>query len=428
MFETSLRGEGQRRLAEIGAADLLIGIPTFKNARTIAYVARTAAEGLVRFFPNLRGTIAIVDGGSSDETVACASSFEVPPGVRRLVTHYQGVAGKGSAVRAIFEMSRALRAQVCVVLEADVQTITPEWIQQLARPILSKEYSLAMPAYSRPISDAAVTDLIAYPLTRMLYGVDVRQPMGGEMALSVEVASRLSSKDVWETDVARHGIDIWLTTVAINEGVKLCQVPLGSKRDESRELLLSFDPTCVQSVGTLFRLMDIYRKRWPDMGAPRTAPVYGNGNSQHHALPHGAAAPREFTSVDMTLLAELFVSGWRRYARIWKTVLSPSNRTAIRHLVEQPDGAFHFPADLWARVVFDFAVVYNKGEGDPDKVVAALLPIYFARAATIIQETDSNPELVEQAIHAQAETFMAEKPYLLRRWASYVPWAWEGVR
>jgi glucosylglycerate synthase len=421
MFETVLRGEGHRRLAEIGTADIVVGIPTYKNGRTIAEVGRTAAEGLARFFPRRRGLLAIVDGGSSDETVAAASSFELPPNVRRIVTTYQGMQGKGSAVRAVFEMARTLRAQIIIVLEADLQTLTPEWLQKLAQPILLKQFALALPWYTRPLPDGAVTDLIAYPLTRMLYGLDVRQPMGGEFALSAELAAHLNAKDVWETDVARHGFDIWLTTIAINEGIKLCQVRLGTKIDESREMLLALDPTFIQAVGTLFRMVDIYRRRWPDMGEPRPAPFCSDvdipDNSKHGLTP-----------ITLSSLADAFTAGARRYARIWKTVMLPSTRAVIKQLVERPGSAYRFPAELWARVVFDFAVVYNKGEGDPDKVVAALLPLYYARAATLMKETGSKPAAVEAAVRAQAETFIALKPYLVERWRTYVPWMFDGVR
>ena len=421
MFESSLRVEGQRRLAEIGSADILIGIPTYKNARTVASVVSIAAQGLAHHFPNLRGALAIVDGGSPDDTVATANAQQLPPGVRRVVTSYQGIQGKGSAVRAIFEMARVLRARVCIILEADLQTITTDWIQKLAQPILTQDYHFVSPWYTRPLPDGAVTDLIAYPLTRLLYGTDVRQPMGGEFAVSSDAAARFSAKDVWETDVARHGVDIWMTTVAINEGIKLCQVRLGAKLDDSRELLLSFDPSFVQSVGTLFRMMDIYRRRWPDMGAPRAAPYLGNGTGAD-------VTNRGLTSITAASLSDAFVAGARRYSRIWKTVLAPSNRAQIKQLLEEPGGAFHFSVALWVRCVFDFAVVYNKGEGDPDKVVAALLPLYYARVATLMQETGLDPDLVEAAILAQAETFVAEKAYLIRRWNTYVPWSWEGVR
>ncbi len=421
MIETVLRGEGQRRLAEVGNADVVIGIPTYKNARTIAQVGRAAADAITRYFPGQRGLIAIVDGGSSDETVPTAHSFPIPPQVRRIVTTYQGMQGKGSAVRAVFEMARQVRAHLIVMLEADVQTLTPEWIQRLSQPIRTREYELALPHYRRPVPDGAVTDLLAYPLTRMLYGVDIRQPMGGEFALSADLAQRLSQKDVWETDVARHGFDIWLSTIAIIENLKLCQVPLGVKIDDSREMLLALDPTFIQSVGTLFRMVEIYRRRWRNSHVPRPAPVYGN---DIRSDPTGA----RLLPITTSSLADAFTAGARRYTRIWKSVHLPTNREQVKQVADRPGGAYKFPADLWARVVFDFAVVYNKGEGDPDKVVAALLPIYYARAATLMKETGSKADAIERAVLQQAEVFLANKPYLLERWETYEPWLWDGVR
>lgn len=421
MIESSLRTDAQRRLADVGTADLVIGIPTYKNARTLAPVLRAVADGLLRAFPNQRAVITVVDGGSPDETLAIANQVPLPGSLRRIVTSYQGIQGKGSAVRAVFEIARLVRAKAIAIIEADLQSITPDWIDKLIRPVLNKEFHLAIPYYLRPLPDGAMTDIIAYPITRLLYGIDIRQPMGGEFALSPEFAQRLSAKDVWETDVARHGIDIWLTTVAINEGIKLCQVRLGVKLDDSRELLLNFDPTFVQAVGTLFRMMDIYKRRWMDSPIPRAAPFFGNGVA---VLPPRPWIP----SVSVAALVDAFAAGARRYQRLWRTALAPSTRAAIKELSETSTQGINFPADLWARTVYDFAVVYNQGEGDPDKVVAALLPLYYARCATIMQQTNLDPAAVEQAVGGQVDAFTATKPYLLRLWNSYVPWAWDGVR
>src|SRR4051794_6973845 len=109
--------------------------------------------------------------------------------------------------------------------------------------------------------------------------------MGGEYALGAELAQRIATRDVWETDVARHGGDIWLTKVAVNENVQMCQVRLGVKLDDSRELLLSFDPTFVQAIGTLFRLIDIYKRRWQETQQKRVAPFFGNGVSAEPVRP-----------------------------------------------------------------------------------------------------------------------------------------------
>lgn len=421
MIETSLRLDAQRRLADVGTADVVVGIPTYKHARTLARVIKTVAEGLSRDLAGLKTVITIVDGGSPDDTLAVANQTPIPSNVKRLVTSYQGVQGKGSAVRGIFEIARAVRARAIVILEADLQSISPEWVDKLVRPILENQYQLAIPHYLRPLPDGAMTDLLAYPITKLLYGADVRQPMGGEYALSAELAHRIATRDVWETDVARHGVDIWLTTVAINENVKTCQVRLGVKLDDSRELLLSFDPTFVQAIGTLFRMMDIYKRRWHESQQTRTAPFFGNGIAQEPAR-------RWMPSVSAAALGDAFVAGSRRYARLWRTALTPSTRNAIRDLSEAPDGATRFGSKLWARTVYDFATVYNQGEGDPDKVVAALLPLYYARCATIMRETGMEPGAVELAVQEQAQQFAIEKPYLVHLWDTYVPWAWEGVR
>lgn len=420
MFETSLRSEGQRRLSEIGSADIVVGIPSYKNAQTIGAVVDRAAQGLFEHYASLRPVIAVVDGGSSDETVSFALNRPLPPPVRRLVTTYQGIQGKGSAVRAIFEMVRELDAKACIVLEADLTSLSPEWVHKLAEPVLHGGYDLAVPVYARPLVEGAVTDILAYPLTRVLYGADVRQPMAGDFAISGSLAAEFFGRDVWETDVARHGIDIWMTTVAINEHIKMCQVRLGTKIEDKREAAVSIDPGFIQSVGTLFRMMEIYRRRWPEPHALVPVSFFGNGVVNTSRKLTGA--------ITIDMLSDAFRSGARRYRRFWRTIMVPSHCDQISELINRPRGATHLSPELWARIVFDFAVVYNKGETDPDKVVAALLPLYYARIATILRETKSKPDEVEQAVQVQAQYFDEQKRYLLHRWQTYVPWAIDGVR
>ncbi|MBI4790429.1 MAG: glycosyltransferase [Chloroflexi bacterium] len=420
MFETSLRTDGQRRLSEIGVADLLVGIPSYKNAHTIGHVVEAAGDGLLAHFPNLRPVIAVVDGGSSDETVHIAANRPLPPTVRRIITTYQGIQGKGSAVRAIFEIARVLGVKACIVLEADLTSLTRDWIQKLATPILNGEYDLAIPNYARPLVEGGVNDIIGYPLTRLLYGVDIREPMAGDFAISGPLAVKLQNRDVWETDVARHGIDIWLTTIAINENIRMCQVRLGTKIEDKKEVAIAIDPTFIQIVGTMFRMMDIYRKRWPEPKPVRTVPFHGNGTFP--------TATRLTGAITIDMLNDAFHSAARRYRRLWRTILAPSSVHQVIELANRPRGATHFDADLWARVVFDCAVVYNKGENDPDKVVAGLLPLYYARIATILRETGAKLEQVEKAVQDQAQQFAGEKKYLIHRWETYVPWAVDGVR
>jgi hypothetical protein len=431
MYENILKADGARKLADIGSSELIVGIPTFKNGKTVARVIQAAAQGL-QSMTALNPVIAVIDGGSSDNTLYVANNVIMPPGVRRVSGLYYGVVGKGSGVHALLEMGRALHARAVVVLEADLESIEPHWVERLAAPILSREYDYAAPYYARPLPGGAVTDLIAYPLTRALYNVEVRQPMGGDLALSGSLATKLATRDVWETDVAKHGVDIWLTTIAINEDVRGCQVRLGYKTDYSRETLLSLDPTFVQAVGTLFRMLEIYRKRWRETRLPRTFPLVGGSNG-HSPRPPARPDPNRsqiniFETPTAETFAEAFRSGAKRHGRAWRAALAPTNLQAVRALADQAEGPFQLSADLWARIVFDFAVVYNKGEGDPDKVAAGLLPIYFARIATMLKASGGKPDNIEQMVQEQAQIFARAKDYLVQRWETYVPWMFEGVR
>ncbi|MFQ6057440.1 MAG: glycosyltransferase [Anaerolineae bacterium] len=418
--ETALRPDARRRIREIREADIVIGIPSYKNAKTIKQVMHVAAEGALHYFPSLKPVLVVADGMSTDDTVQVATETTLP--AQKIVTSYQGLMGKGSALRAILEVARDLKARACLVMDADLRSITPQWVQQLATPILDGDYDFVTPYYSRHQHEVAINDLIAYPLTRALYGVDLRQPLGGEVALSRELVEFFLERDVWETDVARFGIHIWMTTLAINEGWRLCQTTLGTKTHDFKDPTVGFEPKFLQVVGTLFRMLSIYRRRWPKITGSKPVPLRGG---LEPVEPEPIPAMRD-------ALWEACQKGVKRFKRSWRAILTPDNLAAVSHIVAQEEPPFDraqdksFPPDLWAKVVFDFAVVYNKGEGDPDKVVLALLPLYYARKVSLFAETEGMTyEEVEQLIQAQARAFLDLKPYLMERWDTYLPW--EGL-
>ena len=413
MFETALRADAKRRIRQIGQADIVIGIPSYRNARTIGPVIQTVGQGLAQYFPQYRCLVVNADGSSSDETAAVAREAPLPPSIRRITTGYQGMSGKGSAIRAIFQIAQAVEARACAILDADLRNVTPEWVRVLVDPILAGEYEFVAAYYTRPRADAGVIDLLAYPVTRMLYGRDLRQPTGGEIALSGELAARLADRDVWETDVARGGIGVWLATMAIHEDRRLCQVALGTKVHDPREITSATDQSFSQTIGTLFRMAYIFRKRW--RAFPEIAPVPLVGDT-----PLADPIPGELTAEQ---LYEEFRGANKRRRRMWQHVLASSTLDAVQQLLASTGSALAFPDELWARIVSEFIVVYNKGESDPDRVVEALLPIYYARQAAFMVETQSMTCVeAEGVVQRQAQAFLDARPYLLDAWDGYVPW------
>jgi len=121
-YETALKADARRRIREVGQADIVVGIPSYRNAKTIGHVMQTIAQGLSHYCRDMRTVILDADGDSTDNTIEVARGTAVPRGVYKIVTKYQGLVGKGSAVRAAFEITRALGARVCAIVDADLKT------------------------------------------------------------------------------------------------------------------------------------------------------------------------------------------------------------------------------------------------------------------------------------------------------------------
>jgi glycosyltransferase involved in cell wall biosynthesis len=413
IYETALQDEARQRLTRIGRADILVGIPSYNNAATIGHVVRMAAEGMVKYFPDMKPVLMNSDGGSPDGTRQVVLNTPVPRGVEVITTEYQGIPGKGSAFRAIFEAVRALRVKVCVVVDSDLRSITPEWIERLAGPIVKEGYGYVTPYYIRHKYDGTITNNICYPMTRTLYGLDIRQPIGGDFSFCGELLEHYLSQDsgnprLWETDVARFGIDIWMTTTAINAGARFCQAHLGAKIHDAKDPAATLGPMFRQVVGTLFGMMTKYEANWKAVTGSQPTPIYGKSKE----------VEPEPVPVTLSAMIEKLRAGREQWGEVWDQVLSVENRTALETILVQPDDAYRFTAKQWAPIVFDFAVAYNKSGLDKDAVIDSMTPLYYGRTAGLVVESkDMDSATFErEVIQAQARTFEEWKPYLIERW------------
>lgn len=400
-YETALRAEARQRIEKIRTADILVGIPSYNNAETIGHVVRMAAEGMVKHFPDLKPVLINSDGGSPDDTRQVVLNTTVPQEVEVIVTQYQGIPG--------------------VVVDSDLRSIAPWWIERLARPVVKEEYSYVTPYYMRHKYDGTITNNICYPMTRMLYGVDVRQPIGGDFGFSAGLLDHYLGQDVWETDVARYGIDIWMTTTAINAGVKICQARMGAKIHDVKDPAAALGPMFVQVVGTLFSMMARYEDRWKAVTGSRPTPLYGPEVDQEP----------EPVAVTLELMIEKLRAGVKEQAELWPRILSPQNLEAVREIAHLSDANYAFPAELWAQIVFDFAVAYS-GKGtrhrgteatrqrglDKNAVIDSMTPLYYGCTAGLVVESQGmdSDTFEREVIQAQARAFEALKPYLIERW------------
>ncbi len=420
MPSSALDADGIAEVRRIGSADLMVGIPSFGNAETIGYVVRATTAGMVQYFPEMKPILVNSDGGSPDDTPRVAVTTESPDYLEKVILvsprhklqrisfTYQGISGKGTAVRALFEVARELKVKAMVMVDSDLRSIVPEWVELLAGPILKGGYDYVTPLYARFKYDGTITNNISFPLTRALYGSRIRQPIGGDFGVSGDLVNRYLELDTFDELTARFGIDIWMTHSAINEGFAVCQARLGAKIHDAKDPAGDLGPMFRQVVGTLFRLAGHYEDRWLRVKGSHPIPEYGFER---------VVAPEEI-SVNHAKLIDNVEHARLTQSEAWAEMLAPEQLDRVMALELDGDPAnFHFSAELWIRCLYDALVAFNRAGADRERLLAALTPLYFGRTAGFISDTlDMTTDQAERVIEDQARQFEELKPYLVTRW------------
>ncbi|MCK6630233.1 MAG: hypothetical protein L6R45_34285 [Anaerolineae bacterium] len=434
MYHPILRPRAQRQLKNIGEADLVIGLPTYKNAQAAAHVAQTALAGVRQHYPHFRTVLINADAGLEATTRRLVAAQAGSNGFRDTVVtaRYEGLLGAGSAAAAIFDAALALDAKAIIILDSQTRSITPKWVPGLAHLILEDKADLVTARYRWPLSDGAVSDLIVYPLFRALWGRSMRHPAAPDFALSPRLAAAALDEDVWETEAATFGLPPWLNTYAVLGPWRVAQSALGEK--------LSFQPPAPANraeqravrqhavqrqaqfqtvISAMLRLVYDYRQHWLKVSQFGSLSTLTEFVSPVSSIETNA----EFTAeIDPPPLLDRLALGWIEYRALWQQVLTPANLGAIEGLAVLPPDRFYFPADLWARIMYDFAVVFNKGDCDPVQIVSSLWPLYQGRLAAFSQEVAGLSVVgYEGTVAAQAVEFEETRPYLEDRWQAYQP-------
>jgi hypothetical protein len=406
-FTTSLRGYTLKRLEEIGQADIIVGLPCYNNEKTIAHVIQMVTHGLDRYYRNYRNVIFIADGGSTDDTREEAKEFQIKPWQEKIVSIYRGIGGKGSALRSVFEAACKLKVKACAVVDADLRSITSDWVFNLLDPVLEKGYDFVAPVYLRHKYDATITNNIVYNLTRALYGQRIRQPIGGDFAFNRKVAEFYINQDVWETDVARYGIDIWMTTSAIIRGFKLCQANLGVKIHDVKDPSKQLGPMFRQVVWILFTLMEQYESYWKLIKVSQPVETFGQIDSQE-------PEPVEVNLADLTYR---FRVGYQQFSSLWKEIFSAESFQAMEKAASLSPEDFSFPIDPWVSILYELAATFHAWPRNRFKIIELVTPLYYARIADFVRETrEMTSAEAEQVVEKQTEIFENRKDYLLKVW------------
>ena len=212
-------------LTESSAQNKLAVIFCAKNCeKTIGYAISSAKKS--HLFRQGNGITIVIDGFSTDNTRQVAKEAEASLVIQQPNRKFPG---KGMAMKIGLEAAINAKVDAIVFLDADIKNLTPEWIDLLSEPVLSRGHDMARGYYDRHPRDAAVTKLIAKPMLSIFFTelTNVEQPLSGEVCASTKAWKTLLNKGERPPD--GWGIDVWFLIEAAMSGFKVSEVYLGKK-------------------------------------------------------------------------------------------------------------------------------------------------------------------------------------------------------
>lgn len=235
----------------------------------------------------------------------------------------------------------------------------------------------------------------------------MRQPIGGDFGFSGEVAKFYLSKDVWETDVARFGIDIWMTTTAIANGFKVTQSFLGAKIHDAKDPGTDLSNMLYQVVSATFALMETYADIWKPIRGSERVPAFGFEYS----------VGLEQVNVNTARMLNIFREGLRNLGEIWIDILGAGDFREVERLGAQGDVDFNFPIGLWTRVVYDYALAFHNRKLPAEQLIKSMTPQYVGKKASfILLAKDMGQQDAEAEIERLCMEFENSKDYLASHW------------
>ena len=384
---------------KIKQADLIVGIPSYNEADNIANVVKQVDNGLAKYFIKYKAVIINVDNNSSDGTKEAFLNVKTKT-PKIYISTPPGVIGKGNNFYNLFNYTLKLNALAVTVIDADIKSITPNWVKWLFEPIL-KGYDYATPVYSRCEYDGSITNHICYPMIYGLLGYNIRQPIGGDFSFSSQLAEYWLGRK-WHKTTRKYGIDIFMTMNAILGGFKIAQVGLGAKIHKPSAPKLG--PMFYQVVDTLFNIMLDNKSKWLNTKEKAEIPFFGKKKfDQPQTL-----------FIDYKGMKATSIFGFQSNEDLLEDLLSAEAFKELKRKYDKGDIAIG--NHLWCKIVYDALYAYDTTDFNSD-LIEALKTLYFGRFVSFFRKTLDQPfEACEDRIIKQAELFRRNKDYFVEKY------------
>lgn len=388
--------------------EILVGIPSYMEADNIDFVTTQVDKGLTKYLCNYKSLIVNVDNSSEDNTKGVFLSTETNT-PKWYISTRKGVRGKGNNLLNLFHFAQKQSAlKATIVVDADLKSITPEWIKFLVEAIL-KGYDYALPRYARHQFDGTITNHICYPLLYGLLGEDIRQPIGGEFGFSPQLIDYWLQQK-WRPTTRQYGIDIFMTLNAIIGKFKISEVVLGAKIHKASAPKLG--PMFTQVVTTFFEKILSVQPEW--ISTPVVRP-----NSKRKFGFKRLDSPQRL-HIDIRELKEKLRAEYFLREKLLQRYLNDYTISRLNNMFHQD--FFNVDILMWTQIIYQLLFAFDMGSVRQKKeIVEAIKPLYFARSVTFDYQTwRYSIEYAEEAILQQAKAFASQKPYLLGLYLNYI--------
>ena len=399
----SLKPETIRKCKNIKPIDIMVGVLCKNVEATVLNVLNVINEGLYRYFPNYSKAIVVSVAESSDKTDEAIDLFQPYNTVEKIVTRDIASLGKGAGVMTIFEIAHETDAKSVILIDGDLLSVKPGWIQTIANPIIYGRADLTVPYYIRDKNDGVITNNLVYPFTRALYGIDIRQPIAGEYALSRNLYELLRNHPQFPPD---FGVDIFILTVAAAEGMYVKEGLFSLKIHESTTHYLEPEkfliPMFRKVTGCMFELAKHYEDYWRAHPSRFRTKYYRECFSQK-PIP---------VKVNIPEMKKSFIQEFESSKNTMRQYLPESIINDLEKIVDKGN---NFDPELWAEIVYNYATSWKHVNTDPERylLLDSLKTLWIGRFvsyATEVKDMDMNE--AEMIIQKQAEIFEEKFDYL----------------
>lgn len=209
---------------------LLVGLPSLNEADTIAAVTRDIDDALATLPFEASPVLVNADSSSTDGT---AEAFlAVPTRCPKLSLTTPSMAGKGANWHALLRMMTDDGFAAGIMVDTDLAGVPASWIHALSAAVADTDF--VFPLRPPTWNGGDLTYQLAYPALAGTFGLDLREPLCGDIAISLRGAGLVLDQE-WEPSEYRFGVDTLVASVALTSTWRM--VPL---RERRRNKLRSF--------------------------------------------------------------------------------------------------------------------------------------------------------------------------------------------